>query len=384
MGSKTRVTIALAFFCAMTAAVGLAQNQPRSRTLPPAPAVSDGNTQRASCVLQLDFDANRGSRMDASALNALLTSTALIDPAAQAALGLSAEEWPKVAQVELQAAGTYAVKLTVTLSATTGNAVKPGAAKAFMREIANRAKAAIEQGNSQDKAGKDRLDQLDKDLATAKAKQSAAEAAVRQARQEVGGIDYGGRSSVGMSTIERQAMELSLIGQRARLKSLEASLVQGRGAADPKARQTSDELVQLRQEALDLATREQAAGQLKASDVMEAKAKLMEARLAAEDRARQIAASDVEKGFGRMDTDIISLRAAIAEGEAKLAYLSERAAKASTAPSVDLAALSSEEQRARQDVNDLQMQVDNLRRMQRNGGGIRLVVLDGLDTQPKQ
>lgn len=57
--------------------------------------------------------------------------------------------------------------------------------------------------------------------------------------------------------------------------------------------------------------------------------------------------------------------------------ISERLEKAQGAPELDISALSMDEQRARQQVSDLQQQLETLTRQTRSGGTPRLIVLDG-------
>ncbi len=103
------LSVLLLMFLISTAAVAQVERR-RSPSGAVAAAGEVAGAQRASCVLQIDFDANRGNRgMDIQTLNALLTSTAIVDPAAEKALGLKPDDWPKVAQVELLPAGQVAV-----------------------------------------------------------------------------------------------------------------------------------------------------------------------------------------------------------------------------------------------------------------------------------
>lgn len=354
--------------------------RPRNRTLPgatPAIGSSENSAMRASCVLQIDADLNRGTRFDSQALNAMLTSTALVDPAAQKALGLAADVWPKVAQVELLPAGSSAVKLSVTISPNGEIKLPPEPAKALLTELATRAKAAVEDvGSQSDKANVGKREAMEKDLAAAKTKLQAAETALRQVRSEAGMDVSTGRSTQSSLVFEKQTLELSLAGQKARLKAIEAVRSTIKPTSRPSITDAATELVALRQLACDHTAELLAQGKAGNADVLEAKIKLVEAKLTA-----ATVRDDTTRGTfdDRWFSEIITLTGSIAESEARLAIVGERLAKLQASPTggADINTLSMDEQRARQECNDLTMQLDALRRQSRAGGGTRLLILDG-------
>lgn len=95
--------------------------------------------QRASCVLRNETDERFGPAASSSqTLVAALTSTALIDPAMEAAVKLSPTDWPTVAQVDVQPTGEAAVKLTVTVKPTDRLQLPDDAAKLVLNEITSR------------------------------------------------------------------------------------------------------------------------------------------------------------------------------------------------------------------------------------------------------
>jgi hypothetical protein len=109
----------------------------------PALAQTAPAIQRASCVVRLQYDDDRFGPVPQTAqtLTALFTSTALVDPAVQAALSLTPEQAASVAQIDVQAAGESAVKLTVLVrpAATT----PPDAAAKLLAELTRRAEVTF-------------------------------------------------------------------------------------------------------------------------------------------------------------------------------------------------------------------------------------------------
>jgi prefoldin subunit 5 len=124
---------------------------------PTEPAPLSSNQKRASCVVKLLSDSpytgyqQMNSTIDSPTLAAVLTSTAVEDPAAQKALSLDPDQWPQVVQidalpVEQGIAGTLKISVTVTFAA--GNKLPPRAADMFLDELVKRAQAAVEQVSS--------------------------------------------------------------------------------------------------------------------------------------------------------------------------------------------------------------------------------------------
>lgn len=349
--------------------------------------------QRASCVLRLDYDPNRGNRtMESQTLNAMLTSTMLVDPAAEKALGLGPGAWPKVAQIELIPAGNSAVKLTVTLTAHPGFTVPPDGAQAFLDELTSRAQAAVDQmAQRQEQAYEERRAALEKLLTAARERLSAIQAQLRDARGTVTTFD--GDPEIRMLSrnpaTERQAIENTLAGARARLAVYEKEMANGGdGATTRPAGSPWLELIAARERVVE-ALRAQSGD--RTTEVLEAEAELAEARALA-----AASTASAQPGFDRGDrwrNDLMTLRATVAENEARLALLDQRMGKTpNTSPGPaattqarvlspqDIDRLQREEQRARQEVEELTNQLEQLRRERRVGGGAmapRLLILDG-------
>lgn len=351
-------------------AMGQEAGRPRNRTLPgPVTDASGMGVDRASCVLQIEPDFNRGTRFDAATLNAMLTSTVLIDPAAKKALGLGPDRWPKVAQVELVAAGNTSVKVIITVGSSTDVKLPEHPASVFLQELIARAKVAVEQKAPRDASADEQRAAIERDLAAAKSRLPQLDLAMRQARTESAGDLYSARNLATSLTIERRTLELSLAGQRARLAAIEKAL-----PAAPSTQPMDGpmrDIVAVRAQMLDQVIALAAEGKKGSLDVLEARLLLAEARLAASAGSQ----SPSRDGSDRWENEIISLKASIAEGEAKLALLTQRLQQATTAPVSDYNSLQMDEQRTRQRIQELQNQLDQLNRQSRQE--TRLLVLDG-------
>jgi hypothetical protein len=212
---------------------------------------------------------------------------------------------------------------------------------------------------------------------------------------------------------ERAQLELTLAGQKARLAVLQAEAdrqtaatggANGAGAGAGAGAGTSStawaQVIEARQKAVQAARAVNSSGK----EIAEAEARLAEAQaMAAPFGQRQAGAAAAGSPFDaadRLRSDLVTLKASIAEAEARLNLMNERAAKVAgsatagaggattTQPASpqEIDRLQRDEQRARQEVDELTMQLDQLKRDRRNnGGGVRLLVLDGRpDKQPAQ
>ncbi len=354
-----------------------------------APTVIGGdatrNVQRASCVLQFEStaDPNRygGSRTaDLQMLSALLTSTALVDPAAQKAMSLGPDEWPRVAQVEVTNVGSTTIRLGVVVTKNADIKVPDAAAQVLLGELAVRAKAAIDQlGKRQEQAAADRLAALEKERDAAQTRLQEAQAKVRSARGSVDPNETGYQRAA--TANDRQTLETSLAAQRVRLKIIQDELAKGAAnKASTPPPSPWQELIVAREKVRDALRARQAAGQATDLEVLEAEAKIAEAKASA-----AVAVRGSAGGFDssdRWENEVLSLRIGIAESEARLEILNSRAAKnPTTAPTYtvdDLNRLQQDEMSARQALSDLTSQVEQVKRDRRtNPGGLKLNVLDG-------
>jgi hypothetical protein len=401
-----------------TSAAAFAQVD-RNRSSPTAADAARG-VQRASVVLQLDYDANRsggggGQRaIDTQTLNAMLTSSALVDPAAKKALDLAPDTWPRVAQIELLPAGQAAIKLNVIVTPLKEIKLPDNPAQALLDELTSRAKAAVEQaGRRQEQAQNQRRAAIEKDLATAQDKLLGIQSQLREARMNSAGDPgmRGNLDNVRAVTQEMQQIEMNLAASRARLKIIEEETAKlsaatkpvtpAADAKDPKTELKSawDQLIAAREKAIAAAQNAPNTPESQLA-IAQAEAELAEAKIRAATAASAASASDAFRfralspspGFDSSDRwqgERITLRASIAEQEARLGALSERLAqlqKKSNASATtqqvtpyDLDRLQRDEQRASREVDELNQQLDQLRRDRRGSAGLapKLLVLDG-------
>ncbi|MDB5326378.1 MAG: hypothetical protein JWM57_1947 [Phycisphaerales bacterium] len=303
------------------------------------PTGDTAGVQRVSCVVQLDFDTNRGSRnFDVQTLNALLTSTALLDPAAKAGLNLSPAEWPKVAQVELLPAGQYAVRLGVTV--TDDGKVAPTAAQSFLDALIASAKKAVDQaGNRNDKAATRRMAALQVDVDAAQKRYDAASAALAASPRNFqfnNFPDVDPRYIARNAAAERASVQLNLAGQRARLQVLDQEL---NDLSPPARRATTAPSI---------------------------------------DNGPSVTQ---QTAYERFNAERISTRLNIAESEARLRLLAERVATTAPATSPtppDYDRLNMDLNNARNALQQSQNLLEQARRESQNTSGtVRLIALDG-------
>lgn len=366
----------MTLLCVLLLAAPLAAQVGRDRGNMSIGGEGPAGVQRASCVLQLDFGAARSSRLvETKTLNAMLTSTAVVDPAARDALGLGPDSWPKVAQVELVPAGNYAVRLGVTVTHHPEIKVPENAAHAFLDQLSARARHAVDQvGIRQEQALAERRGELEKELAAARERLTAIQAKMREA-QAASRTDTG--RSLRVQGGDRQTLEANMVAQKARLRVIEAELEKTETAP---ATSPWMELIAAREKVVQ-ALRQRAE---RAPDdelvLLQAEASLAE--------ARALAAADTSSGrrfdpIDRWRTEVINLRAAIAEAEARLELMGASETPADTTqPAVDLNQLRQEEMRANQEVSQITSQLEQLRRESLTNTAPRLLILDG-KVEPK-
>jgi predicted nucleic acid-binding Zn-ribbon protein len=347
--------------------------------------------QRASWVLQLEFDPNRGNRtMDTQTLNALLTTTAITDPAAKKALDLGPADWPKYAQIELLPAGGMAVKLSVIVTPPPEAKLPADGAQRFLAELTARARVAVEQATKrQEQSSAERRTALEKELATAQERLAKTSAQLREARATL--VQDSGdnlRNNARNLANEIQQLETNLIGQRARLRVVEDEAERLR-AVSPATRPSGDiwrDYIAAHERLVQVAQAMRNAGADASTDmrIAQAQVDLAAARVRAATTPTD-AAPATYNPVERWQAERIQLKGSIAESEARLGALTERLSgkanpttRAAVVTQYDADQLAQEEARARNEVNELMQQLDQLRRERRGGGApTRLIVLDG-------
>jgi predicted nucleic acid-binding Zn-ribbon protein len=277
------------------------------------------------------------------------------------------------------------------------------AAQALLDELTARAKIAVDQAAlRQEQAASERRAAIEKELAAAQEKYSKIQSQLRDARAMAAGMSGGGGgggadpSGRGIAH-EMQQAEVNIAAQRARLKVIEeeiAKLSAGKPADAPKKPELKAawaELIAAREAAVHAAHNTPDSPENRVM-IAQAQAELAEVKI----RAATAADAARPPGFDSPDRwqgERITLRASIAEQEARLGALSERLAvlqKKNEPPTqpvtvYDIDRLQRDESRARQEVDELSNQLDQLRRERRGAGSApRLLVLDGRGDTAKE
>jgi hypothetical protein len=284
------------------------------------------------------------------------------------------------------------VKLSIIVTPVKDVKLPENAAQRLLDELTSRAKAAVDGAAlRQERAHDERRAAVEKELAAAQERLAKIQSQLREARsaQGVGSVgpdrDSGGRAIAA----EMQQIEVNLAATRARLKVIEDDIAKlgGKPAAEaqrPDLKALWTELIAAREAAVQAARNTPDSPESRLM-IAQAEAELAEAKI------RAATSSDaIRPGFDSPDRwqgERITLRATIAEQEARLGALSERlaVAKQKEKPAAtqqptafDVDRLQQDEQRARQEVGELTQQLDQLRR-ERRGVGMapKLLVLDG-------
>jgi hypothetical protein len=325
--------------------------------------------------------------MESATLVALLRSSTITDPAIEKALGVSGPEGRKFVNVDAQVTGNRFVQLTVAVRPNAPNA-KPGLTKVVTAELCERLRAAVEQSSKAATAGFDaRKASLEADLAAAKDRQKKAQDDLKAAR--AANPDPSGGSNVRYNyqnlLQQKQQTEMQLVGVRARLKVLNEQQQQQpqtptTAPAGPPT-QSWSRLIELRQKRLD----DLKSASASATEIADAEISLAEIRAFAEAIGALTQRQPAMYGgnYAGSSGELTSLRATVAENEARLAALNEQLSKLTPPTSDDyvsqeqLSRLQNEESRARNEVDSIQNQLNEMRRNYRLGPPPTLTVLDG-------
>jgi hypothetical protein len=370
-----------------------AQAQPTRPTRPPLGGAAVDWTAAApetqSVVLQLDSDTSRGERlMDAQGLVLLAKSTALTDPAIEKAFGRTASEARKIVTIDAVPAGSRLIQLTIILR--NGDPQPPaGAAKALLQELCDRLKAAVAQSSKMSGAAFEaKKASLEADLTAARDRLEKASAALKAARASspaAGNVDS--RYALQSLIQQKQQLELNLTGMKVRLKTIQENMPAAPSAPptttpSPQASSAATaRLIDLRTRKLEQVKASAAKQQATDADISDAEASLAEAQALAE----LIGSVQRPRVFGSYEAgagDLSTLKANIAENEARLAVIKEQiAAIPQNAPDAtspeQLNRLSNDENRAQNEVSSLQTQLSELTRNARGTMPPTLTVLDG-------
>lgn len=326
----------------------------------------------ASCVIQMDFDANRGSRADSQMLTSLLSSTELVDPAVKEALNLSSSQWPAVAQIDPVPAGSYAVRLGVTISRSSTTLPLPDdAAHKLLAALTERATRAVNQiGAAQEKAAADRAAALEKDQQAAKIRLDAASAKLRDAQVDDGqpyrNIPIGWTDAAALDAQTRQL--------QSKLKLLEEEADRLKSAVTTRPSSAAwDQAIELKQSLLE---------QMRSQNEGGAATKIETEKIAADLAVTQALAASLAEGrldpFERVRTEIEQTRITLIDIESRRSTLDPAASQPHRLSNDEINDLRQEQSQARNQLSSISQQLDQVHREQQSSAGrVRLIVLNG-------
>jgi len=265
---------------------------------------------RASCVLALDAaGSTRDSLVNKSTVTAMLTSSALIDPAAAEVLKLGPEAWPRVAHIELTSAGEHAVTLTVTVLPDGDRTYPAGTAKTLLQSIARRGMQTINRlGEDQLRTCMDTIEELRTEKQALSEQISETEGRLQSAPNAA--TAYAARRGHA-ATASRMQLERQIQEYRAGLKVVRAALAGNQpkqAAPDPvllEAVKAWEELVEALSE------------QPESIKLLEARTKLAEARV----RVGQQKSAGLQGFHQEWRAEVIRLEVEIASLEERLKRL---------------------------------------------------------------
>ena len=348
---------------------------PINSTVPP-----DQIAQDYSCVIRLDSDSDLmpgfATPVDSQSASALVTSSALLDPATKSVLNLPPKQrWDSVI-VNVSTAGARLARIEVILRKTGTHFPEDGAEK-LVYELIRRLKSAYAASSeAAQKAAAARRDPVEKELADITAKADQLRQQQRDIHAQAASLDVpNGQAAVQLNNLRSQKrnLEQDLARNRARLLVLEpaASPQVSEWAAVVKARQT--ELDQIKASA--------ATNKATADQVQDAESKLAEAK-AQLAQARQPQPQDNVNPQFRA-SELANLHASVADAESRLKQLDAQIDKLSDpkfqAAMDSLPDLQNAEFRYRNRAGELQQRLENIRRSTQNEGTVTITVLDGRD-----
>jgi DNA repair exonuclease SbcCD ATPase subunit len=321
-------------------------------------------------MLNIPTGHSRDALVSLSTVTALLTSTALVDPAAKTALGLDPEEWPMVAQVELAPAGENALKLIITVLPTPERELPEGAAKAMLNDLTRRGVEAVAQTT------RGRLQEAEAQLAGLRARRDGLRETARKLESRMAELQRTpdrGAYDRGEQAMLRHKLEAELAEKEARLTVLRAAL-----DPPPVAPDAPDPAYQAAvQSWLDLVTMLEKlveAGQAERLELLRARTQLAEARtkLLEQSTARR------EEWRDRCKSETVQLEADIAGLRARLQKLPEAGPTIPPAEQPDIGALSDSLNKARTELRSVERELQEAeRQLERWRKAPRLVVLKG-------
>lgn len=327
--------------------------------------------QSVSAVLLLHCaDARSQLQLDVKAAPALLMSSALLDVAADASLGLSPELCRETVEIDAELVGESLTFLRVNLLKNDKHAWKPYDVEKLRSALCKQLAAAFEESlNAPQIAHENSMADLQKQL-------EAAESELAQVRQDLAktnnilaGIAQGygtWQSVLQFRQNERNGVGMEMERLRSRLLALEP-------AASPLEREYQ-QIIEFREQRLNELKNSQTQGGVDASQIAEAELKLTEAR------AQLAGAKSAEPQRSRMG-ELEMMRRQLAELESRAQNMDKEIEKLQE-PKLQKAALElpdliEKEQRCVSHVAMSRSQLEQLRQVAPVKADVRVVVLDG-------
>lgn len=339
--------------------------------------------QRYSCVIRIDTEATNsnggfaGSINDPQSAAALLTSTALIDPAVKSTLHIMPQHRQDSAVVNVYPVGQRLARVEVILRDIPGQTYSEDAAAKLTNALVERLKAAYAESSAAARqAAAGREAPLQKQIESIKARIEE----LRTKQHEVRGkasnshmVYNGGDPSFELNNLrsQKKSAESELARNRARLETLDPS-------SGPLAAQWND-VVNLRQKQVNELQKAVDEKKAQPADLQEAEAKLADAKTQLAQLRQSRQPDGTNNGFRA--NEVASLRSNIVEEEDRLKDLSAQIAKLDDPKYLELLDqlpdMQNEQNRLQSQLFELQNRLDQLRHSEEDAGSVTVTVLDG-------
>jgi len=327
----------------------------------------------ASCILQIDSDAEQRRSEVAATVAALVTTTPILQPALIAS-DLSMEQWSRVGTVEARLSGQRMVTVTVSLAADQG--ITPGTAQRVLGAICDQTRRAITASWAHDREGADkRLKALAEQADVTVQQWAAAKQAIAELQEKQQAANRSDDRSTRENLLnQRRIAEVELAAHRARLAEVEKSppaetVDKVMGPLAGKAFRDADALFEHRMKRLEEVQQRFKDGKATQADVDDAQFAATDARLfsiayVATVTAMQTLYCYIER-YNNTD-DVLQLRAGVAALDAQVKVLDEQIGKLSETkpapvPQAELDRAASKEQSCRRAWDDAAQQLSQVR-----------------------
>jgi hypothetical protein len=364
----------------------LASNQSVGVSVVAAPYIvvsPEEAADRYSCVIRIDATSDEAGNVhyfsdwfDSQSAVALLSSSALIDPAVKRMLDLSpAQRWEQVV-VNVTAAGPRLARLEVVLRKSAQARYPEDGARKTADELLDRLKRAYEASAAAGrKAAEARLKPIADELAATSARYGELRQRQRLIRARAADAE------VNSAYPAQAGDQLANLRSQHRILQADATRNEARLAAlQPPPPQTSqwEQIVKTRQNQVDELKARAKENKATTEQVQDAESRLADAQAELE-QARQ--PQSVNTGNRAMESQIAGLKATLADERVRLAQMDQQIAKIGDSKlQVDIESLpdlQNREYQERNKVNDLQIRLDAVRRLAEQEPVVTVTVLDG-------